>query len=134
MPPARIFGLAAAPISLALPALIRPSRKEHQVQTSRSRVACNEGIPGAAAISSRRAQARSARTAVGLWRRFWLAGVAMLLVAAPFGITTAATETAGPHHSHGPTGRTLVFEANGGQADPEVRFVARGAGYTAFLT
>src|SRR5207249_8178952 len=28
----------------------------------------------------------------------------------------------------------LVFEANRGQADPQVNFVARGAGYTAFLT
>ena len=32
------------------------------------------------------------------------------------------------------TGRTLVFEENRGQADAEVQFVARGAGYTAFLT
>src|SRR4051794_40161944 len=30
--------------------------------------------------------------------------------------------------------RPLVFEANRGQADEEVQFVARGAGYTAFLT
>src|SRR5947207_15890757 len=28
----------------------------------------------------------------------------------------------------------LVFEANRGQADAQVQFVARGAGYTAFLT
>src|SRR5437870_5360879 len=28
----------------------------------------------------------------------------------------------------------LVLEANRGQADPQVKFVARGAGYTAFLT
>src|SRR5439155_1186721 len=30
--------------------------------------------------------------------------------------------------------RPLVFEANRGQADAQVQFVARGAGYTAFLT
>jgi len=30
--------------------------------------------------------------------------------------------------------RPLAFEANRGQTDPEVRFVARGAGYTVFLT
>jgi hypothetical protein len=30
--------------------------------------------------------------------------------------------------------RPLAFEANHGQTDPEVRFVARGAGYTVFLT
>src|SRR5580692_5856954 len=28
----------------------------------------------------------------------------------------------------------LVFEANRGQTDPEVKFLARGVGYTAFLT
>src|SRR5208283_2349038 len=28
----------------------------------------------------------------------------------------------------------LTFEANQGQTDPQVRFVSRGAGYTAFLT
>jgi hypothetical protein len=32
------------------------------------------------------------------------------------------------------TSRPLVFEAIRGQADAEVQFVARGAGYTAFLT
>lgn len=30
--------------------------------------------------------------------------------------------------------RPLAFEANRGQADPQVRFLARGAGYTVFLT
>lgn len=30
--------------------------------------------------------------------------------------------------------RPLAFEANAGQTDPQVRFVARGAGYTVFLT
>jgi hypothetical protein len=32
------------------------------------------------------------------------------------------------------TQRPLAFEANRGQTDPRVRFVARGAGYTVFLT
>ncbi len=32
------------------------------------------------------------------------------------------------------TGAPLVFEANRGQADAQVQFVARGAGFTAFLT
>lgn len=31
-------------------------------------------------------------------------------------------------------GRPLAFEANRGQADPQVRYLARGAGYTVFLT
>jgi hypothetical protein len=31
-------------------------------------------------------------------------------------------------------GRPLAFEANRGQADEQVKFLARGAGYTAFLT
>jgi hypothetical protein len=29
---------------------------------------------------------------------------------------------------------SLRFEANGGQVDPTVKFISRGAGYTAFLT
>ena len=33
-----------------------------------------------------------------------------------------------------PHGRPLAFEANRGQADDEVKFLARGAGYTVFLT
>lgn len=33
-----------------------------------------------------------------------------------------------------PRQRPLAFEANRGQSDPQVRFVARGAGYTVFLT
>jgi hypothetical protein len=33
-----------------------------------------------------------------------------------------------------PAPRPLVFETNRGQADPQVKFMARGAGYTAFLT
>jgi len=46
---------------------------------------------------------------------------------------------AAPASSHDGAGalarqQPLVFEANHGQTDPQVHFVARGAGYTAFLT
>jgi hypothetical protein len=58
----------------------------------------------------------------------------MLLVAAPYGVTEAASGTKGPQGPRGLTGAPLVFEANRGQADAQVQFVARGAGYTAFLT
>ena len=34
----------------------------------------------------------------------------------------------------GPQVRPLVFEANRGQADEQVKFLARGAGYTVYLT
>src|SRR5690348_1270964 len=33
-----------------------------------------------------------------------------------------------------PVGRPLAFEANRGQTDEHVKFLARGRGYTAFLT
>jgi hypothetical protein len=60
--------------------------------------------------------------------------LAALLAATPFGVTGAATGTAAPQGPQGLTGATPVFEANRGQTDAEVQFVARGAGYTAFLT
>src|SRR5262249_7875516 len=41
--------------------------------------------------------------------------------------------TAGPAAAH-LAPRTLAFEANRGQIDAQVQFVARGGAYTAFLT
>jgi hypothetical protein len=58
----------------------------------------------------------------------------MLLVAAPFGVPEAATGTVGAGGPQALTGAAPVFEANRGQADPQVQFLARGARYTAFLT
>ncbi|HEY1328973.1 MAG TPA: SBBP repeat-containing protein [Casimicrobiaceae bacterium] len=57
--------------------------------------------------------------------------LAMLLVAAPFGALEAEPAARGPQ---GLPRAPLAFEANRGQADAQVQFVARGAGYTAFLT
>src|SRR5262249_32542970 len=88
------------------------------MQTHDSKVAFKEGIPWAG----------------GLRRHLCLAGVAMLLVAAPFGVPEAATGTEGARGPQGLTGAATVFEANRGQADPQGQFLARSARYTAFLT
>ena len=68
----------------------------------------------------------------------WLAGLA---VTASLVIALAALSSAGhgaissaPLAPPVPLACPLVFEANDGQADEQVKFLARGAGYTAFFT
>jgi len=61
------------------------------------------------------------------------------LAATPAGAAEHRGESEGPlalrQAALGEAGqRPLAFEANRGQADPRVRFLARGAGYTVFLT
>ena len=105
------------------------------MRTNSSTVALSAMPPGS--------RTRSTQTPAALRHYVCLAGVAMLLAAAPFGVTEAATDTAGAQDpaiwSAAPSpdwraSRPLVFEANRGQADAPVQFVARGAGYTALLT
>ena len=51
-------------------------------------------------------------------------------------IGSLVTDSSSPHASaaSADTVGSLVFEANRGQADPEVKFLARGSGYTLLLT
>ena len=53
----------------------------------------------------------------------------VLLLLTSWGTASARGEEQGLHHV-----RPLAFEANRGQADEQVKFLARGAGYTVFLT
>ena len=53
----------------------------------------------------------------------------VLLLLTSWGAASARGEEQGLHHV-----RPLAFEANRGQADEQVKFLARGAGYTVFLT
>src|SRR4030095_17122474 len=110
--------------------------KEHQLGTSTLEVELNQGPPWADATSAvpPGSRPRSRWTADGLRHHLCLAGVAMLLVAAPFGVPEAATGPEGAQGPQGLTGAAPVFEAYRGQADPQVQFLARGARYTAFLT
>src|SRR5438034_5963300 len=55
------------------------------------------------------------------------------LVGNPVGAEPRTIRSAAPPPDRGAS-PPLAFEANRGQADPQVKFVARGAGYTAFLT
>ena len=52
----------------------------------------------------------------------------VLLLLTSWGAASARGEEQGLHHV-----RPLAFEANRGQADEQVKFLARGAGYTVFL-
>src|SRR2546425_7040697 len=89
------------------------------------------GGPGATPISPRTSspepggRAMVTRVVVGtLLLAFALAGTAAAEVSKP--VNPALLETYGK--------LPLSFEANDGQADPQVKFLSRGRGYTLFLT
>jgi hypothetical protein len=71
------------------------------------------------------------RKAIGIaMRRGTLARATMaMLLLTSWGAASARGEEQRLHHV-----RPLAFEANRGQADEQVKFLARGAGYTVFLT
>ncbi len=63
--------------------------------------------------------------------------IGILLLAAVTGLATAQAAPSGAAANSPvmlPGGLPLTFEVNRGQVDPQVRFVSRGKGYTAFLT
>jgi len=62
-----------------------------------------------------------------------IASLVLGLAGNPVGAEPRTIRSAAPSPARRAS-RPLVFEANRGQADPQVKFVARGAGYTAFLT
>jgi hypothetical protein len=59
-------------------------------------------------------------------------GLAPAWLGAPSRPDRASADAVRPSHEYLPG--TLSFEVNGGQTDPQVEFLARGSGYTAFLT
>jgi len=76
-------------------------------------------------MDARALQQRVIRSTMRTTRGAVIASLALSLAGNPVGAAPPPDRHASP---------ALVFEANRGQADPRVKFVARGAGYTALLT
>ena len=105
------------------------------MQTHMLKTDFNDGIPRAGAKAALPPGSRTpSKWTANVRRHLCLAGATLLWVVAPFGVTEAATAAAGLQGPQSFTGARLAFEANRGQTDAQVQFVARGAGYTAFLT
>ncbi len=69
----------------------------------------------------------------------WIVAIAAVATAGVAGLRTHAPSTAAaaqqPGHTRASMGvLPLAFEANQGQTDPTVKYIARGSGYTVFLT
>jgi len=72
-------------------------------------------------------------------RAIWIVAIAAVAAAGVAGLRTHARSIAGnaqqPGHVRASMGTLpLAFEANQGQTDPTVKYMARGSGYTVFLT
>ena len=84
-------------------------------------------------MNARALQQRVIRSTMRRTRGAVIASLALGLAGNPVGATPRTIRSAAPPPDRH-TSPALVFEANRGQADPRVKFVARGAGYTALLT
>jgi len=84
-------------------------------------------------MNARALQQRVIRSTMRTTRGAVIASLALGLAGNPVGAAPRTIRSAAPPPDRHAS-PALVFEANRGQADPRVKFVARGAGYMALLT
>jgi hypothetical protein len=106
------------------------------METNSVRVASGDGIPrvGPTSPAPPCARTRGVGGAGGIRLHGCLAGIAAILAASPLAFAQATTGKMDQQAPPAFARTTLAFEANRGQANGEVLYLARGAGYAAYLT